>query len=66
MDGPGYMSAPPTLKKPAKQVAFEAATVRLHMLTLTIPGDANNLVEERDMWSNEGNVAMMSRDTVGN
>ncbi|KIK75890.1 hypothetical protein PAXRUDRAFT_171360 [Paxillus rubicundulus Ve08.2h10] len=51
-------SIPPTLKKLAKQVAFEAAAARLHTLALTIPGDADNLVEERDMWNDEWNVAM--------
>ncbi|KIK78546.1 hypothetical protein PAXRUDRAFT_163731 [Paxillus rubicundulus Ve08.2h10] len=51
-------SVPPTLKKPAEQVAFEAATARLHALMLTILGDANNLVEEWDMWSDKWNVAM--------
>ncbi|KIK98731.1 hypothetical protein PAXRUDRAFT_133547 [Paxillus rubicundulus Ve08.2h10] len=51
-------SVPLTLKKPAEQVAFEVATVWLHTLALTIPGDADNLIEERDMWSDEWNVAM--------
>ncbi|KIK75383.1 hypothetical protein PAXRUDRAFT_19052 [Paxillus rubicundulus Ve08.2h10] len=52
-------SVPPTLKKPAEQVAFEVAAARLHALALTIPGDADNLVEEWDMWSEEWNVAML-------
>ncbi|KIK74058.1 hypothetical protein PAXRUDRAFT_20258 [Paxillus rubicundulus Ve08.2h10] len=47
-----------TLKKLAKQVAFEAAVAWLHMLALTILGDANNLIEEQDMGSDEWNVAM--------
>ncbi|KIK74209.1 hypothetical protein PAXRUDRAFT_20107 [Paxillus rubicundulus Ve08.2h10] len=51
-------SVPPTLKKPDEQVAFEVAAAWLHALTLTIPGDADNLVEERDMWSDKWNVAM--------
>ncbi|KIK75205.1 hypothetical protein PAXRUDRAFT_19192 [Paxillus rubicundulus Ve08.2h10] len=51
-------SVPPTLKKPAEQVAFEAAAAWLHALVLAIPCDADNLVEEWDMWSDEWNVAM--------
>ncbi|KIK81061.1 hypothetical protein PAXRUDRAFT_15446 [Paxillus rubicundulus Ve08.2h10] len=51
-------SIPLTLKKLAEQVAFEVAAVQLHALTLTILGDADNLVEEWDMWSDKWNVAM--------
>ncbi|KIK77421.1 hypothetical protein PAXRUDRAFT_17510 [Paxillus rubicundulus Ve08.2h10] len=51
-------SAPSAPKKAAKQVAFETAAACLHMLALTITGDADNLAKERDMWSNEWNVAM--------
>ncbi|KIK75777.1 hypothetical protein PAXRUDRAFT_171761 [Paxillus rubicundulus Ve08.2h10] len=60
-------SVPLTLKKPAKQVTFEAAVAQLHVFALTIPGDADNLVEEWDMWSNEWNVAMgaMAKANVG-
>ncbi|KIK75193.1 hypothetical protein PAXRUDRAFT_19198 [Paxillus rubicundulus Ve08.2h10] len=60
-------STPLAAKKLAEQVAFEAAAVWLHVLALTIPGDADNLIEERDMWSNEWNVAMdvMARVNVG-
>ncbi|KIK77634.1 hypothetical protein PAXRUDRAFT_17368 [Paxillus rubicundulus Ve08.2h10] len=58
-------SAPSAAKKPAKQVAFEAAAAWLHTLALTISGDANNL--EHNMWSGEWNVAMdaMARANVG-
>ncbi|KIK77018.1 hypothetical protein PAXRUDRAFT_17784 [Paxillus rubicundulus Ve08.2h10] len=52
-------SVPTTLKKPAKQVAFEVAAAWLHALALTIPGDTDNLVEERDMWSDKWNVVMV-------
>ncbi|KIK91854.1 hypothetical protein PAXRUDRAFT_148569 [Paxillus rubicundulus Ve08.2h10] len=60
-------STPLTLKKPAKQVAFEAAAAWLHTLALTVLGDTNNLVEERDMWSDEWDVAMgvMTEANVG-
>ncbi|KIK73495.1 hypothetical protein PAXRUDRAFT_20782 [Paxillus rubicundulus Ve08.2h10] len=52
-------SVPLTLKKLAKQVAFEAAAARLHAIALAIPGDADNLVEEQDMWSDKWNVAIV-------
>ncbi|KIK73538.1 hypothetical protein PAXRUDRAFT_20745 [Paxillus rubicundulus Ve08.2h10] len=51
-------STPSTPKKLVKQVAFEAATANLHVLVLTLLGDADNLVKEWDMWSNKWNVAM--------
>ncbi|KIK81694.1 hypothetical protein PAXRUDRAFT_15099 [Paxillus rubicundulus Ve08.2h10] len=56
-----------TLKKPAEQVAFEAAAAWLHTLALTILGDANNLIEKQDMWSDKWNVAMgaMGEANVG-
>ncbi|KIK90697.1 hypothetical protein PAXRUDRAFT_14207 [Paxillus rubicundulus Ve08.2h10] len=52
-------STPPTLKKLAKQVAFEVAAAWLHTLALTILSDADNHVQERDMWSDKWNVAMV-------
>ncbi|KIK78563.1 hypothetical protein PAXRUDRAFT_16802 [Paxillus rubicundulus Ve08.2h10] len=60
-------SIPPTLKKLAEQVAFEAAAAWLHALALAILGDADNLIEERDMWSDKWNVAMgaMGEANVG-
>ncbi|KIK76434.1 hypothetical protein PAXRUDRAFT_18223 [Paxillus rubicundulus Ve08.2h10] len=51
-------STPLALKKPAEQVTFEAAAAWLHALALTVPGDADNLIEEHDMWSDEWNVVM--------
>ncbi|KIK76091.1 hypothetical protein PAXRUDRAFT_18455 [Paxillus rubicundulus Ve08.2h10] len=51
-------SAPSAPKKQAKQVTFEVATAHLHTLALTLLGDANNLVEEQDMWSDESNISM--------
>ncbi|KIK81241.1 hypothetical protein PAXRUDRAFT_15337 [Paxillus rubicundulus Ve08.2h10] len=51
-------STPSAPKKLAEQVAFEAAMSCLHTLSLTLPRDADHLVEEWDMWSDEWNVAM--------
>ncbi|KIK74336.1 hypothetical protein PAXRUDRAFT_19983 [Paxillus rubicundulus Ve08.2h10] len=42
-------STPLAVKKPAKQVTFEAAAARLHVLALTILGDTKSLVEEQDI-----------------
>ncbi|KIK76519.1 hypothetical protein PAXRUDRAFT_18152 [Paxillus rubicundulus Ve08.2h10] len=42
-------STPLAAKKLAEQVTFEAAAAQLHVLALTILGDADNLVEEWDI-----------------
>ncbi|KIK78430.1 hypothetical protein PAXRUDRAFT_16882 [Paxillus rubicundulus Ve08.2h10] len=60
-------SIPSAPKKLAEQVAFEVAATCLHVLTLTLLGDTDNLVKEQDMWSDEWNIEMdvMARANAG-